>query len=173
MSSCGLIKGITPKIGMLCFVLINSVILNLLRVRIKRKFSKNKGGGRGRMGREVGEGRKKTDLFGNLQVATTLPEFVIVDIRHDNEHGADNVLLVPVIFQHVAWSDGEFPVAAQEILDGVVLARELDHFLCVGEGVDFLSLEGLAYWCLFVLGCGGEGKLEHLVCNRDMRDVRS
>ena len=30
MSFCSLVKGITPKIRMLCFVLINSVILNLL-----------------------------------------------------------------------------------------------------------------------------------------------
>ena len=29
MSLCSLIKRITPKIGMLCFVLINSVLLNL------------------------------------------------------------------------------------------------------------------------------------------------
>ena len=34
VSFCSLIKGITPKIGMLCFVLINSVILNLLCVWI-------------------------------------------------------------------------------------------------------------------------------------------
>ena len=59
MSSCGLIKGITPKIGMLCFVLINSVILNLLCVRIKRKFFKHEGGGRGIMGREGGGGEKE------------------------------------------------------------------------------------------------------------------
>ena len=36
MSFCSLIKGITPKIRMLCFVLTNSVLLNHLCVRIKR-----------------------------------------------------------------------------------------------------------------------------------------
>ena len=34
VSFCSLIKGITPKIRMLCFVLINSVILNVLCVLI-------------------------------------------------------------------------------------------------------------------------------------------
>ena len=34
MSFCSLIKGITPKIRVLCFVLINSVLLNLLCVWI-------------------------------------------------------------------------------------------------------------------------------------------
>ena len=34
MSFCSLIKAIIPKIRILCFVLINSVILNLLCVRI-------------------------------------------------------------------------------------------------------------------------------------------
>ena len=36
MSFCSLIKGITPKIRMLCFVLINSVILNLWCIWILR-----------------------------------------------------------------------------------------------------------------------------------------
>ena len=34
MPFCGLKRGITPKIRKLCFVLMNSVIVNLLRVRI-------------------------------------------------------------------------------------------------------------------------------------------
>ena len=48
MPFCSLIKGVTQKIRLLCFVLINSVILNLLCVRVslslnlkKRTRSKN------------------------------------------------------------------------------------------------------------------------------------
>ena len=39
VSFCSLIKGINPKIRMLCFVLINSVLLRILCVQIRASFA--------------------------------------------------------------------------------------------------------------------------------------
>ena len=92
------------------------------------------------------ENKKETDLARDLEVASTMPGLPIADMLCREVYGLDNVLLVPLTFQHVARGEGDGPVAALEVSYGVVLARELDHFRCVGEGRDRLSLGGFAHY---------------------------
>ena len=85
-----------------------------------------------------------------------------MDILHADIYGPDDVPLVPVVFQGVARGEGDFPVAADGVLDGVVLAGKLGSLRRVGEGEDFLSLRGMAYCntcCVVCVLCGGKGML--------------
>ena len=72
---------------------------------------------------------------------------------YTDKHGPDDVISAPIRFQHVARGDVDFPVAAYEAPDGVVLARELQPLLCVGEGEDLLSFFGLAHLAVLCLAC--------------------
>ena len=58
--------------------------------------------------------------------------------------------LFPDGFQCVARGDGDSPVAADGVPDGVVLAREFGHLGCSGESDDSLSVGGPAD---FATGC--------------------
>ena len=78
----------------------------------------------------------KTDLASDLETGSTLPSLSGVDILHGHPHSVNNISLALVGFQHVARGDGDFPVAAGGVLDGVVLAGKLDELRCVGERDD-------------------------------------
>ena len=104
---------------------------------------------------------KESDLFGDLQVTSTFPVLVSVHVPHGDEHGVDDEILFPVTVQLVSRGDGDQPVAALEISDSVVFARDLDHLPRFGEGDDFLSQDGLAHFASSYFGCGN-GKTEYI-----------
>ena len=90
---------------------------------------------------------KETNFAGDLQVASAPPVLLSVDIHNTDIHGPDDVLPVPPALQHVARGKGDFPVAANGIPDGVVLAWELGCLRGVGEGHDVLASSGQAHLC--------------------------
>ena len=91
-----------------------------------------------------------TDLACDFQIASTFPAQLRPDILRADPHGLDDVQLVPGGFQCVARGDGDSPVAADGVPDGVVLAREFGHLGCSGESDDSLSVGGPAD---FATGC--------------------
>ena len=81
----------------------------------------------------------QTDLAGDLEVASTRPFLLSDEVLRSDPQGLDDVLLISFRIQGVSGGDGDFPLAANGVPDGVVFARELDLLRCSGEGDESLS----------------------------------